>query len=58
MTRSLIAQPARSPRPSARPKLVLAGALALAFLTSGCDKCGDWAWNTPAKTCHDESQLK
>jgi hypothetical protein len=50
MSRSLVAKPAR--------KLLLAGALALGLLTSGCDKCGDWLWSTPAKTCHDESQMK
>jgi hypothetical protein len=37
---------------------LIAGALALAFLTSACDKCGDWAWERGSKTCHDESQLK
>jgi hypothetical protein len=34
-------------------------AFLLALSVSGCDKCGDWAWERgAAKTCHDESQLK
>jgi hypothetical protein len=54
MRRFAVAKPARKPR----PKLALAGTILLGLLTSACDKCGDWAWDHPAKTCHDESQLK
>jgi len=54
--------PARSrqARPSRRARrgVLVPVALALALLTSACDKCGDYLRQGGSKSCHDESQLK
>jgi hypothetical protein len=50
--------PTQPPRRAGVRVALVIGALALSFLTSACDKCGDWPWDRGAKTCHDESQLK
>ena len=48
-----------TPTPStARGWRLVPVALALALLTSGCDKCGDYFWTGGSKSCHDESQMK
>jgi hypothetical protein len=38
--------------------ILIPATLALALLTSGCDKCGDYFWQGGSKSCHDESQVK
>jgi hypothetical protein len=39
-------------------RILVPAALALALLTAGCDKCGNFPGWGGAKSCHDESQLK
>jgi hypothetical protein len=48
---------ARSVR-TATGAILIPATLALALLTSGCDKCGDYFWQGGSKSCHDESQVK
>ncbi|MGA2043450.1 MAG: hypothetical protein ABSG83_08765 [Roseiarcus sp.] len=58
MTDPTIERP-KTPTPgAARGRRLVPVALALALLTSGCDKCGDYFWMGGSKSCHDQSQLK